>query len=283
METAAVIGATGFIGDYLVSNLSSKKNIYVQAIYKNTPPVRKLTGVEYFQLDGAKDPQSLYQVIKQASYLIILARPDEKLIKNIILSGVTFKKIIYASSILIYPNSSQKLDESSKSEPSNDYERQKIKEERLLTKFVKSSGNKLTIARLTNVYGDKKSRALIHWILSALIEDKSFKINNRGKPVRDFIFVEDAAKYLELLIFLDQKEHVEIYNVCTGFGLSINKLILQTQAVTGKKIKLQTGDTTDEKLSVIGDNGKIIKATGYKPKYNLESGLKKAYQNYLKN
>lgn len=283
METVAVIGGTGFIGDYLVQNLNRKKNIRILVIYKDTPPVRRLPNAQYFQVNGAQNPKKLFEIIKSADYLILLARPNFKLINNIIQSELAFKKIIYTSTILIYPNSSKKQNEKSKLKPANDYEKNKIKEEKLLSEYAENTGNPLTIARLTNVYGNVKNRGVIHWILSALIAKQPFVVNNSGEPVRDFIFVEDVAKYLELLINFSQKEKIEVFNVCTGIGFSLNQLIAEVELITNKKLKTKTGNTTEEKNSIIGDNKKIIRATGYEPKFDIRSGLSKAYQNYLKN
>lgn len=281
MDCVTVIGGTGFVGDYLTEELSKIANIQVKIIYRSTLPSKYISGVEYLKIDTETHFKKFYEVLSKTDYLIILSRPNPKLIQSIIDSGLKFKKIVYASTILVYPNSPSKQNEASDLVPVNDYERNKINEEKMLIDFSENSGVKLTVARLTNVYGDVKNRALIHWILQALVKEKEFKLNNNGLPVRDFIFVRDAAKFLKLLTFLNQNSDVEIYNVCTGQGFNINQVIKKAEKVGGKKINIQRGEDTDEKLSVIGDNSKIVKATGFKPEYTLDIGLREAYKNYL--
>lgn len=281
MDRVTIIGGSGFIGDYLVDNLKENQKIKVKVIYKKNPPTKLLQDVEYLKIDGSQEPGKLKEILEKTDYLIILSRPDKKLIENIINDNIRFSKILYASTILIYPSSDKKQTEDTQLIPANDYEAAKIEEEIMLSKFAKQSGNNLTIARLTNVYGDIKNRALIHWILKALVDNTNFKLNNRGEPIRDFIFVEDVASFLVRLIFLKQLSTVEIFNVCTGNGFSINEVIKTAEYISGKKIKIIEGDLTDEKLSVIGDNSKLIMETGLNPKYTLKSGLEKAYQNYL--
>ena len=283
MDTVTVIGGTGFIGDYLTEEFSKIENIQVKNVYRNTLPSKVISGVEYLKIDTETDYKNFHEVLSKTGYLIILSRPNSKLIQSIIDSGLEFKKIVYASTILIYPNSPTKQDEESKLIPANDYEKDKISEERMLINFAKNSGVKLTIARLTNVYGDIKNRALIHWILQALVKDQEFKVNNSGLPIRDFIFVGDVAKYLTKLIFLKQELSVEIFNICTSVGFSINQVIEKVEKIANKKLKTVEGEITEEKLSVIGDNSKIVKATGFKPEYSLDMGLREAYKNYLKN
>lgn len=277
-----VIGGTGFVGEYLIKDLSQSSQVEIKVLYRSTPPSEKIPKIEYLQMDGSENIEALKEVLDKTDCLVILARPNKVLVQNIIESNSKLRRIIYASTVLIYPDSPAKQDEDSDVLAANKYEQEKIDEEKMLIEFAKISGIKLTIARLTNVYGDIKNRALIHWILMSAAKDQVFKLNNQGKPVRDFIFVEDAAKYLELLVFLPQEKQIEIFNVCTGEGFSINQVIEKVEKISGKKLKTSMGDQTKEKESVIGDNKKIVMATGFKPKYNLESGLKKAYQNYLK-
>lgn len=283
MENITVIGGTGFIGDYLLKNLTRRGDSKICAIYKTTPPSVKLREVKYFQTDTAKISEEFYEILKETDYLVILSRPNSKILENIISANLIYKKILYASTLLLYPNSLKKQDEEFKLNPANDYEKDKIEDEKLLIDFAQNTGNKLTIARLTNIYGDVKNRGVIHWIFSAFITQETFEINNGGKPIRDFMFVEDVAEYLKLLLFLDQKEKIEIYNVCTEIGFNLNQLILEIESITKKGVKTKPGKSTEEKFCVIGSNKKIIQATGYKPKFDLKSGLKKTYQNYLKN
>lgn len=283
MDRVTVLGGTGFVGDYLINTLSRNKRIKIKALYRKTPPLKKIAGVKYLKIDGAEDFIDFKRILKETDYLVILSRPNKNLIENVIKTGLKFKKILYASTLLIYPDSESKQDENSDLEPANEYEQDKIVEENLLSKFAKDSGNMLTIARLTNIYGDVKNRALVHWILSAAVNGTAFKLNNSGMPVRDFIFVEDVASCINKLLFINQENNVEIFNVCTGLGFSINHVVKEVEKVAGKKLNIQQGELTQEKLCVIGDNSKIVKATGFKPEYDLESGLKLAYKNYLKN
>lgn len=282
MERVTIIGGTGFVGDYLVKRLIKNPELSLKIIYRKTLPTIVQKNVEYLKIDSALEPDKFKTVLEQTDYLIILSRPDKRLIQNIIQSGFKFKKVLYTSTILIYPNSNMRQFENAELVPANDYEKEKIEEEKMLCDYAKASGSKLIIARLTNVYGDIKNRALVHWIFKALINKSAFKLNNRGEPIRDFIFVEDAARYLEVLLFLKQKAEVEIFNVCSGEGFSINQVLEIVEEISGEKIKIDQGLVTDEKLSVIGDNSKVIMVTGVSPEYNLRSGLEKTYQNYLK-
>lgn len=283
MERVTIIGGTGFVGDYLVKRIIQNRRIQLKVIFRNTPPLEILKNVEYLQINKSSEISKLKDVLEETDYLIILARPDRNLIKNIISFNLKFKKILYTSSILIYPSSDKKQKEDSDFVPTSGYEKQKIEEENMLCEFAKRLGNKLVIARLANVYGDVKNRALIHWILEAAVKNSTFKLNNRGEPIRDFMFIEDVARYLDTLLFLNQESEIEMFNVCTGKGFSINQVLKMVEKITGRKLMIEQGEETREKLSIIGDNSKIVLATGIRPEYNFKSGLEKAYANYLRN
>ncbi len=225
MERVTIIGGTGFIGDYLVKILAQKPELELKVTYRDTPPSNFYDNVEYRQIDAAFQFKKLKDILEQTDYLILLFRPNKKIIKNIVDTNIKFKRILYTSTILIYPDSQFKHNEGSKLMAVNKYEREKVEEEKMLSDFARRTGSSLTIARLTNVYGDTKNRALIHWILRALVTDSEFKLNNKGTPVRDFIFVSDVARYLEALIHVKQQSFVEIFNVFTGDGFSINQVI----------------------------------------------------------
>ncbi len=274
-----VIGGTGFIGDYLIHNLSLLTS-RTTVLYRETEPTQKLKNITYKKLDASKETEKFRKILQNVTHLVILSRPDEKIIKNITTSNSKIEKIIFASTILIYPDSRKPQDESSKLIAANPYEQGKIDEEKILIEFSKNSAIKICIARFTNIFGDVKNRGLVHFVLDALINNKTFKLNNDGKQIRDFLFVEDAAKYLELLILDHQKNSVEIFNICSGTGHSAKQLISEVEKITGKKLDVVKGEVTPEKLCVIGNNSKIIKTTGYKPAFSFEEGLNKAISNY---
>lgn len=283
VKKVVILGGTGFIGDYLVKSILKNGKANLSVIYKNNPPQKKLPQINYVRIDGGKNGKVLGEIIRCIDCLIILTSPNIDLIKNVIKYSSKVKKIIYASTILLYSDSHKPQTESAKLKPINDYEKGKVIEEKLLKNFANLGKTKLTIARLTNVYGDIKNRGIIHKIFHSLINNEKFVINNDGNQIRDYIFVEDAAMYLAFLTFAKQNSKVEIFNICTSLVYSIKDLISEVEILSGKKLKIEKGLTVMEKINVIGDNIKIIKASNLKPKFSLELGLKKTYQNYFKN
>lgn len=280
-------GGTGFIGEYLIRSLQQKYNNSIAVIHSS--PLLKnnsLAGIEYHQIDLSQEQEN--ELLKSAIYdvntLVILTPPHEKIIQNL-MTMATFtknlRKILYVSTLLLYPDSPKKQDESCKIEPISSYEKNKFLEETLLKEFAESHNLNLCIARLANVYGDIKNNGIISKIFLSLLKDRELVINGGGSQKRDYIFVEDAAALLRFLTLSQPKTSLEIFNICTGEGYTINELLGPVEKITKQRINASYGPAVLEKQIVIGENQKILNASGYKLRYNLIRGLRKTYVNYL--
>jgi len=275
-----LVGGTGFIGDYLSANLA-KKGINLLVISKNPPKQNQLSNINYSQVDTINDGKQFGETVNNADCVVLLHQPEKKVIENLIEFSSGIKKILYASSILLYDDSQAPLKETSKLNPLSDYDQKKFEEENILSEYAKRQNVILTIARLSNVYGNIKNRGIVQKIFNALLNDKRFIINGDGNQIRDYIFIEDVASYLEDLVILSSKP-IDTFNICSGKGYSINELISFIEKVSGKKINSQNGPAIEEKNILIGDNKKIIEFSHKKPRFDLEEGLRKTYQNNLR-
>lgn len=282
-----VIGGTGFIGSYVVKKLVQRKNVQIGVIHKKKVSLKDRTpGVGYTRLDLSHPTQILKSILSGFDCLVILTRPDRRIIRNLldnIVLSHSQRKIIYLSTVLLYPHAAWRQSEESILRPTVKYERGKLKEELLLSSFVRSKKRvKLCIARMTNVYGDVKNRGVVAQIISAIIHNKPFVIDGNGDQKRDYIFVEDAASLIEFLIFIPQKKELEIFNVSNRRAYTVNELVEKVERVFGRKIVKKFGPPKSEKKSIILDNSRIIKKSNYKFQYNLWRGLQKTRDNYLR-
>lgn len=267
MRKIVLIGGNGFIGEYLNKLLKKRKDCEVVIVGRK----------DFLKSDACKNTE----------VIVILTQPDQEVLKEIISfisSSKTLKKVIYLSTILLYPDSSKKQNEQIPPEPKTTYEKSKYQEELLLSKVAKKARYKLCIARLANVYGDVKNKGIINNILLFLIK-KNKNLVIQGDPrlkIRDYIFIEDAVNLLEFLIFYKKSKKKEVFNVSTGIGSSVKELIEKIELAIGKRIHFKTDDQILEKLTNIGENSKLLDQSKYQFRYGLIEGLKKTYKNYLK-
>ena len=111
--------------------------------------------------------------------------------------------------------------------------------------------------------------------------DKNFEIWGSGKPLREFLYVDDLAYCIENIISKDLNE--DLYNVGSGEEVSILEL--------GKKIKKTVGFEGDLSFDTSKPDGNPRKlldssriyATGWKPTIDLDAGLMTTYRWFLEN
>jgi GDP-L-fucose synthase len=204
------------------------------------------------------------------------------------------KKFIFLGSSCIYPKMST----------------QPIKEECLLTGPLEETNQWYAIAKIsgvkliesirkqfekdyislmpTNLYGPgdnynlKTSHvlpALIRKFHEAKINNKDVELWRSGKPLREFLFVEDLAE--AILFALQNNLDKPLYNVGSGEEISICKLAKKIQKHIGHKSEIIWNSTmpdgTPKKLL---DSSKI-NSLGFRFKTNLDNGIKITYQDFL--
>lgn len=261
-----LLGGTGFIGEYLAKNLSKRKDCQVSVAGRND----SLENNSY----------------KKTEVLVILTQPDENIMKGVVSfinTTTTLKKILYLSTFILYPDSVNKCNEEILPNPVSQYEKDKFQEELRLSEVIKNRDCKLSIVRLSNVYGDVKNAGIVNrLILSALGKNDNLTIYGDSlSKTRDFIFIEDTANLIEFLIFHNQQNQREVYNICSGINANLGEVISQIERILNKKIVFTPGDPVEGEKRIICDNSKIRKLSNYQFKFDLVKGLEKTCRNYL--
>ena len=217
---------------------------------------------------------------------------------NLIKSSFDFnvKKFIFLGSSCIYPKlSKQPIKEdyllSGPLEPTNEgYAIAKISGLKMCEFINKKYKRDFISLMPTNLYGpndnfDLESSHVIPGMIRKFHEAKENNSNvnlwGTGKPMREFLHVEDLAK--AVYIFLKNKTDYNFYNIGTGKDISIYELAKLIQNIVGHKGKIlwdkSRPDGTPKKLLDISR----ISSTGWAPLYNIENGIKNAYNWYLNN
>src|SRR3989344_526774 len=282
-----LIGGTGFIGEYVTKELA-RLHHKVYVVHKSPLKAKnKFGGVRYFRTDLNLQNTQLKRIFKRVDVLVTLIQPDLRQMKNVILAArgaKELKKIVYLSTLLLYPDSASPQKETAAPKPVTQYERKKYKEESMISRFAKKENYPLTVLRVATVYGDVKNKGIVNRVFLSLIrrDDLTIRGGRSNLNLRDYIFVEDAAKLIAFFILSKQKKPLEVINISTGRGYSVHDLVGRIEAITGGKAEFKTGKPISDKNINIGDNKKMKALSQYKFKHNLTTGLKKTYKNYLK-
>lgn len=194
------------------------------------------------------------------------------------------KRLFYASSSSVYgENKNFPLKENEKINPKNMYALTKKINEEISSIYNNFYKVKLTGLRFFTVYGEwgRPDMMLLKFI-SAFFKKKKFELFNFGNHHRDFTYIGDVVKIMEILLLNYKKlENHDILNVCSNQPLNLKKVIsyLQHKNIRPniKKTSLQKADI----LKTHGDNNKILKITKYKQFLNWRKGIDRTIKWYL--
>tara|TARA_B100000902_G_scaffold78209_1_gene82955 strand:+ start:10516 stop:11442 length:927 start_codon:yes stop_codon:yes gene_type:complete len=206
-------------------------------------------------------------------------------------------KVINLGSSCIYPlNAENPISEDSlltgKLEPTNSpYAIAKISAIEIGRSLSKQYGHKVLNLMPTNLYGpgDNFSEKDSHVIPGLIYRMHKAKLNNEqtfdiwgsGKPLREFLYVDDLSRAIEFLIGNDIDN--DLINIGSGREISIydlSKLIKEIIEYDGKLV-------LDESMPD-GNPRKLIDSTkinnlGWSPEIELKEGLKLSYNWFLEN
>lgn len=205
------------------------------------------------------------------------------------------EKLLFPGSACTYPKlATQPMHEQSfldgKIEPTNiAYAAAKINGIVMCQAYAREYHMNAVIPMPTNAYGigDNFNPEASHVIPALMQRFHDAKINaynevvlwGSGKPLREFIYVDDLA---DALIFLMQNYHShEIINVGTKQEISIASLAAEIAKVVGYQGKISL-DTTkpDGAPRKCLDSDALFKM-GWQPKVNLYEGLRRMYEHHF--
>lgn len=167
--------------------------------------------------------------------------------------------------------------------PSSPYSASKAGADMLTIAYYKTYGLPVVITRSSNNYGPYQyPEKLIPVLIIRALHNKSLPIYGDGSNVRDWLYVEDNCRAIDLV--RKKGKEGEIYNIATNEekrNIDVAKLILKYLKKSEKLISfVKDRPGHDFRYSLKIDK---IKALGWKPEFNFERGLKKTVEWYVNN
>lgn len=299
-----VTGGCGFIGSHIVDVLIEDGHNVIVVDNLSTGSIKNLNNkAVFYNIDILSDslkevfekerPEVVYHHAAQINIQYSIQSPSIDANVNIVgtikvlecMREYNINKIIYASSAAAYGDPKYlPIDEEHEKNPLSFYGISKYTPEYYIDVFSKLYGIKYTILRYANVYGirqDPKGEGGVVSIFTDMVkEDKSPFIFGTGEQIRDFIYVKDIA--LANLCVLNKGDN-QVFNVSTCLPTSVNELLKEINNIYGKNIKPIYEDARNGDIfKSILLNHKLIKETGWEPKYDLKQGLKETIDYYNK-
>ena len=168
------------------------------------------------------------------------------------------------------------------------YSASKIAADQLAISFHRSFDLPVKIVRPFNTYGPRQSaRAIIPTVITQICAGKKdLKLGNTS-PTRDLTYVMDTAR--GFLAVAKEKAFIgQVTNIGNNEEITIGNLVKLIAELMGVQINIITAEERvrpkqSEVERLWCDNKKLIKNTGWTPKYDLRNGLKKTIRWIEKN
>jgi len=158
--------------------------------------------------------------------------------------------------------------------PRSPYSASKAAADLLVLAAFHTFGLGVSIIRLSNTYGPFQfPEKLIPLSITNLLEGKKIPVYGRGENVRDWLYVEDAARAVETVLLKGKAG--EVYNAGGGTELQNIEVVRKICALVGKgeeKIEF-VPDRPGHDFRYALDSSKI-RALGWSPQVDFETGLK---------
>lgn len=285
MKKTILFGGSGFFGPIIlkkypniisVGRTKPPKGIKNKHIHiKNLNYLKKLDKINFDKVIFLIGSSNHHKINKNIN--IGIKYNFDPLIKIMeYLKNKNIKKFLCFTTVLLYQNEKPGLPVSEKNK-TNPYKNNYIFSKHLMEEVVSFYKNSVPsiVVRLNNIYGYTKLKRpdLVPTIMQDLFKKKTISVWN-SKPVRDFIFAEDAA---EAVVRLLNSNYQGVVNVGSGKSHSVKKLIKIISSVSGKTIKSKN-IPVEGPYKLITNINLLKKITKWKTKHSFNEGLTKTYK-----
>lgn len=316
---AIVTGGAGLIGCHLVKKLleEGREVVVVDDLSRGNPQNLRDLGADVPLISAdLRDPREAYEALRGADVVFHLAARvgsveflhgtkraelealwsnlaiDINVIRACLEHGV--RKLIYASSVSVYPIDTQGMEGVVLSEddftlypslgrvnPEGGYGWAKLLGE---IQLCWMDGIDIGIARIFNVYGEGEDLGKTAHVVPALIRKailypkEEFIVWGDGAQTRDFLYVSDCV---EALLKLEEKASMPpiIVNIGSDTPVPIKVLAEKIVEISGKEIEIKFDPSRPVgPRSRTANIRRAKEILGWKPRISLEEGLIRTYK-----
>jgi UDP-glucose 4-epimerase len=308
-QNVVIIGGAGFIGTNLAINLAAKN--YTGIICdKETSSITNIdrikTNFSIYKIDSF-ETQRLTEICSTSKNIIWLAHSSvpstsmANIMKDInsnITPLINFLSIINKSKHLknfIYISSGGSvygqplidthnycITEAHPTYPISNYGLVKLIAERYIYLLLTKITINKFILRPSNVYGPYQNieipQGIIGHAFNSCITQNPIPIFDYGKPIRDYLFVDDLSSAIVSCLNRKPLNNFCTYNISSNRGYSIKEIIAEIESVVGAPVKINFLPKRDFDCTYnVLDNSLAKKNLKWEPKVNLTDGLIKVW------
>ncbi len=302
-----ITGGAGFIGSFVADELIARKHGVTiidnlsTGFAKNVNPAARFIKADITdfarieRIFNEEAPEVVYHFAAQIDVRKSVADPMFDARTNImgtlnlikLSSGLKIKKFIFSSTGgAIYGDTGDRpTNENHPEWPLSPYGIAKLAADKFLNYYCRVFGLDYVSLRYGNVYGPRQNphgeAGVVAIFLNRMFNGEQPVINGDGAQTRDYIYVDDVARYNVLA--LEGISRAGIYNVGTSIETSVNSLFNEINKNFGGGFKEVHGPAKagEQKTSCLSYE-KIRNETGFSPQTGFAEGIKKTYEWFRK-
>ena len=296
-----ITGGAGFIGSHLVEKLLIKNNeiLIIDNLMTGKKENLSFEGNYELFIDDLGSKKSLNKIIEfnpdvcfhlaaQASVVISVSNPaldfDHNILQPILLLKTLLKtdckKFVFSSSggtIFGEPVNVPTSEEDFAGEPQSPYGVAKKRLNELIQIITKDTNMSYSILNFSNVFGPRQDphgeAGVISIFSNKFLSNEQPIIYGDGNQTRDYVYVMDVV---EAMILSSKTEENLFLNIGTGIETSVNQLVEIMKDKFNSDIEPIYQDAREgELLRSVLDNSQALATIGWKPVYDLNTGMEK--------
>lgn len=185
--------------------------------------------------------------------------------------------IVYTSTCLVYDRVGGKaIDEGYKTLPRSPYAAAKLSAEEFVVSYGHSYNLPYTILRPFNTYGPYQrftgEGGVVATFIANALEGKPLTVYGDGNQTRDFLYVEDCARFINLSVF-NEDARGKIINAGTGKETDVNKLARLVARDRVEIVHVEHIHPQAEVGRLRCDYSLATRLLGWKPEVAIDEGL----------
>lgn len=307
-----ICGASGFIGRNLFEALSARPDLEVHGTYLNSKTFYKPEFSDHLHLANLTDKVWAKIVTERMDVVINAAAltaglggldpaeyiPSNDRINTNLIEAAHKNKVgqfIFLSCSILYPEHNS----SSVKESDTDFARihpkyrtwayVKIFGEELCRFYAGIGNTRFTVIRHSNVYGSYDKFDIRGHVFAATVakimnaqDSEDITVWGNGQEKRDLIHVSGLVRFVELA--LDYGNRYDVFNIGSGRSVTVQELVEKINSISGKNLPIHydvSKPTVD--TDIVLDTAKAKEIFGWRPKVDLDEGIKHTIQWYLEN
>lgn len=294
-----MLGA-GFIGLNLVRRLVAA-DAGVVVLDHNEAPADLAGRADWIRGEFA-DPKAIEQVLDGADvafHLVSSTVPGDEHVEvsrelsdNIfatirfleVCERLAVPRVVFASSSSVYGLQAHvPIPETAVTDPISSHGIQKLAIEKYLLLHRFQRGLDVRIARLSNPFGPGQRlygrQGFVAMTIGHLIKDEPILLRDAGRPIRDFLFIDDVTEALDRLAM--REEAPSVVNIGSGIGHSLRDVVAMVEQAIQRPIKAITGEPRRADIPVsILDVTLATTGIGFRAATSVRDGLVRTLHHY---